>query len=657
MKKQFTILLILIFILGLAPFNFSNAITQNQIDAEVQIVCTDGMGSWFSGSGTIIDPKGIILTNRHVVEGAYQNTCVIGFIESINQEPNFGTSGNYNLAEVKYKTTSSDMDAAILYLDNPTNKTYPYINIWDSNSDTLQFGDNVEVVGFPSIGGSTITYASGDFSGFGSKIDNTQNYIKTTLSINHGNSGGAAYNLDGLFIGMPTFVLTDINSISYILSVNSIKNWLSGILGSGYQKEIIEQKPIIETPKINIQKDITPPTLFSVDKIIFHGNETGKDISYNNMLEEDSDITAKWPTANDENGVAGYYVYFGTNKNANPVSDGVFMQKTEYNKKFNIPAIYYLIITAKDQYGNISPSVIAQYNYKVYPNWITDNPMQYLLVTNRPTYFYVYDYSNGIKGNLLKEIKFDSSKVQEISVPSNNILIEWNGAQNKDFITKQEIYFDIGSWPIECGGDVYYKIKDKISMSYEEWDACVKRHYNEVKQNQIIGTNLQVNKYYGLQYNYYFTYENHLNEFGGSFNPFVLMPTKKIAYKENYLANRLKGKILLQVESHGEAYYIHHKDGKRYYMANGNEAYRIMRYLGVGITNANLDKVKNDKIFAKKHSGKIFLQVEAHGEAYYIDFDGNAHYLKDGNAAYGIMRDLGLGITNSDLNKISEESL
>ena len=61
MKKQFTILLIFVFIFELIPVNFSLAITQNQINAEVQIVCTDGQNNWFSGSGTIIDPKGIIL--------------------------------------------------------------------------------------------------------------------------------------------------------------------------------------------------------------------------------------------------------------------------------------------------------------------------------------------------------------------------------------------------------------------------------------------------------------------------------------------------------------------------------------------------------------------------------------------------------------------
>ena len=67
--------------------------------------------------------------------------------------------------------------------------------------------------------------------------------------------------------------------------------------------------------------------------------------------------------------------------------------------------------------------------------------------------------------------------------------------------------------------------------------------------------------------------------------------------------------------------------------------------------------VKTNKSFAKQHSGKIFLQVEARGEAFYIDFDGNAHYLKDGSTAYTIMRDLGLGITNSDLSEIPEGNL
>ncbi len=118
----------------------------------------------------------------------------------------------------------------------------------------------------------------------------------------------------------------------------------------------------------------------------------------------------------------------------------------------------------------------------------------------------------------------------------------------------------------------------------------------------------------------------------------------------------LNGRILLQVESHGEAWYVNPKDSKRYYLADGNDAFEIMRKLGVGISNANLEKIKNSAEYRKKFMGKIFLQVESHGEAYYISFDGRYNYLKDGTAAYEIMRKSGLGITNTNLNKITSSN-
>lgn len=117
-------------------------------------------------------------------------------------------------------------------------------------------------------------------------------------------------------------------------------------------------------------------------------------------------------------------------------------------------------------------------------------------------------------------------------------------------------------------------------------------------------------------------------------------------------ASNLHGRILLQVESKGEAWYVNPKDGKRYYMANGSDAYNVMKSLGVGISNKDLDKIKKDANYRKKFIGKIFLQVESKGEAYYISFDGRYNYLKDGAAAYAVMRKLGLGIKNSDLSKI-----
>ena len=55
--------------------------------------------------------------------------------------------------------------------------------------------------------------------------------------------------------------------------------------------------------------------------------------------------------------------------------------------------------------------------------------------------------------------------------------------------------------------------------------------------------------------------------------------------------SNLKGRILLQVEKNGEAWYVNPKDGKRYYLKNGEAAYQIMRFLSLGITNKNLREI------------------------------------------------------------------
>ncbi|PLX20569.1 hypothetical protein C0584_04975 [Candidatus Parcubacteria bacterium] len=62
------------------------------------------------------------------------------------------------------------------------------------------------------------------------------------------------------------------------------------------------------------------------------------------------------------------------------------------------------------------------------------------------------------------------------------------------------------------------------------------------------------------------------------------------------LAEKLKGQILLQVESRGEAWYVNPTDGKRYYMKDGDSAYNIMRFLSLGITNEDLNKIEEGEL-------------------------------------------------------------
>ncbi|MFH0951303.1 MAG: peptidoglycan-binding domain-containing protein [bacterium] len=120
----------------------------------------------------------------------------------------------------------------------------------------------------------------------------------------------------------------------------------------------------------------------------------------------------------------------------------------------------------------------------------------------------------------------------------------------------------------------------------------------------------------------------------------------------NPLRARLAGNILLQVEANGEGWYVNPGDQQKYYLGRPADAYEIMRFLSVGITDTDLARAQANTGFALKHKGKIFLQVQQHGEAYYVDFQGKLHYMKDGAAAYDIMRGFGLGITNKDIRQI-----
>jgi len=177
------------------------------------------------------------------------------------------------------------------------------------------------------------------------------------------------------------------------------------------------------------------------------------------------------------------------------------------------------------------------------------------------------------------------------------------------------------------------------------------------------------------------------------------------------LAEKLSGKILLQTESYGEAWYVNPDNNKKYYLGKPTDAFNLMRNLSTGISNENLEKfiiglinyededadndgltnrfenalgtaidkkdtdadgyedrqeiengyhpLKSGKLdidndFALSQSGKIFLQTENNGEAWYINpGDNKRYYLGRSADAFLIMKNFGLGITNNNLNKIN----
>ncbi len=120
-------------------------------------------------------------------------------------------------------------------------------------------------------------------------------------------------------------------------------------------------------------------------------------------------------------------------------------------------------------------------------------------------------------------------------------------------------------------------------------------------------------------------------------------------------AASLNGRILLQVQDKGQAWYVNPLDSHRYYLGRPDDAYAVMRQLGLGISNTDLNSFLSAA--PPRLAGRILLKVQDKGQAYYVDpLNLKLSYLGRPADAFNLMRAKGLGITNSDLLKIPAAS-
>ncbi len=118
-------------------------------------------------------------------------------------------------------------------------------------------------------------------------------------------------------------------------------------------------------------------------------------------------------------------------------------------------------------------------------------------------------------------------------------------------------------------------------------------------------------------------------------------------------AATLDGRILLQVQDKGQAWYVNPLDSRRYYLGRPDDAFQIMRSFGLGVSNNDLNSFLNSRA-PLRLSGRILLKVQDKGQAYYVDsLTLRLHYLGRPTDAFNVIRSFGLGITNTDLAKIT----
>ncbi len=171
------------------------------------------------GSGFIIDEKGIVVTNNHVIQDAED------IIVRVNGDQEF-----------KAKVLGADplMDIAVLQLE--TDEKFKPVAFGDS--DKARIGDWVIAIGNPFGLGGTVT--SGIISARNRSIglSRYEDFIQTDASINSGNSGGPLFNMKGNVIGINTAILGRNGSIGIGFSIpsNSAKTVISQLIEFGETK-------------------------------------------------------------------------------------------------------------------------------------------------------------------------------------------------------------------------------------------------------------------------------------------------------------------------------------------------------------------------------------------------------------------------------------
>ncbi len=186
-------------------------------------------------SGTVLNQEGYILTNFHCVG----QTDIYGEDPELNHGDLYHPEGLLGVAITEnprylpapkyiaqYRAGNPDQDVAVIKIisdleANVVPDTLPLVSAMLVDSDAVEIGEEVNVLGYPGVGGDTVTFTEGKISGFiDEDRDNLTDWFKTDALVNGGNSGGSAVNESGNVVGIPSMKIAGADTLYFIKPVN-----------------------------------------------------------------------------------------------------------------------------------------------------------------------------------------------------------------------------------------------------------------------------------------------------------------------------------------------------------------------------------------------------------------------------------------------------
>ncbi len=170
------------------------------------------------GSGVLVDAKGVILTNHHVVDGAHQVVVQLS------------DGRKFTSRDVK---SDEKTDLAIVRIEAPA--ALPFLELGDS--DALEIGDRVLAIGAPFGLTGTVTHGIISAKGRSLQLNMYEDFLQTDAAINPGNSGGPLVSLDGKVVGINAAIKSRSGGwqgVGLAISSNIAKNVMPQLLKDGF---------------------------------------------------------------------------------------------------------------------------------------------------------------------------------------------------------------------------------------------------------------------------------------------------------------------------------------------------------------------------------------------------------------------------------------
>ena len=170
------------------------------------------------GSGTIVDPQGLVVTSAHVLKEG-DSYCI-----ACSRWPDGQPNWCYDARVIK-RDEAHDL-ALLLIESRPRGAPIDYLSLPAvplGDSNLVRTGDTIYVVGYPSVGGESVTVTGGMVAGF----EENRTLIKTDAEFSAGSSGGPAVSENGELIGIAVKVrVEDTGKLGYLVSANEVKRFI-----------------------------------------------------------------------------------------------------------------------------------------------------------------------------------------------------------------------------------------------------------------------------------------------------------------------------------------------------------------------------------------------------------------------------------------------